>query len=194
MNVFNNLIQVNENDELVSNQWIEWDHFSIPNKPEWFRDIIRGIMALIGHCILCSAIDGCYLLKRNAPQFPLHERCDCREKFVSFAKVKSNSDAECDIRKFTEYIFKDVKESKGKNKIFKELGFNINDSKYLQKEYCRQALNQYLSGNYFLKNLDMRGQRLAIPINLNGTLLYSGWMLYPEGKIKNTTPFGGWIK
>lgn len=21
-----------------------------------------------------------------------------------------------------------------------------------------------------------------------------GWMMYPEGLIKNTTPFGGWIK
>lgn len=46
MNVFNNLIQVNENDELVNNQWIEWDHFSIPNKPEWFRDVIRGYNGL----------------------------------------------------------------------------------------------------------------------------------------------------
>ena len=40
----------------------------------------------------------------------------------------------------------------------------------------------------------MRGQRLAILINLKGTMFYSGWMLYPEGKIKNTTPFGGWIR
>ena len=73
------------------------------------------------------------------------------------------------------------------------MGFNINDSLFLKQEYCKQALQQYLSGNYILKNLDIRGQRLAIPINLNGVNIYSGWMLYPEGKIKNTTPFGGWV-
>ena len=67
-------------------------------------------------------------------------------------------------------------------------------SEYLKNEYCKQALEQYLSGNYKLKNLDRRGQRLAIPINLRGTVFYSGWMLCPEGKIKNTTPFGGWVK
>ena len=35
---------------------------------------------------------------------------------------------------------------------------------------------------------------MAIPTTLKGTTFYSGWMLCPEGKIKNTTPFGGWIK
>ncbi len=33
-----------------------------------------------------------------------------------------------------------------------------------------------------------------IHIGENGELLLNQWMLYPEGKIKNTTPFGGWIK
>jgi len=86
-----------------------------------------------------------------------------------------------------------VKDSKDKNKIFYDLGFNINDSKYLQTEFCKQAKFQYLLGNYILKTLDKRGQRLAIPITLGSVSFYSGWMLYPEGKIKNTTPFGGWI-
>lgn len=52
----------------------------------------------------------------------------------------------------------------------------------------------YYKGNYILKNLDSCGQRLAIPILLNGNSFYSGWLLCPEGKIKNTTLFGGWIK
>ena len=58
----------------------------------------------------------------------------------------------------------------------------------------KKALNQYLNGNYVIKNLDRCGQRLAIPVSFNGTSFYSGWLLCPEGKIKNTTPFGGWIK
>lgn len=29
---------------------------------------------------------------------------------------------------------------------------------------------------------------------INGQILDTGWMLEPEGKIRNTTPFGGWVK
>ena len=194
MSIFDDLIRIGENGEIVNNQWIEWDHFLIPNKPEWLREILRNIMALFGHCMSCSALDGCYLSKRNMPEQPLHENCDCRKKDIAYSKVKSTATTECDIRKFTEYVFKNMKDSKGKNKIFYDLGFDINDSSYLQNEYCKQALNQYFLGNYVLKNLDRRGQRLAIPITLNGITFYSGWMLCPEGEIKNTTPFGGWIK
>ena len=41
---------------------------------------------------------------------------------------------------------------------------------------------------------EVNGQRLAIPVTLFGKSFYTGWMLEPEGKIRNTTPFGGWVK
>ena len=63
-----------------------------------------------------------------------------------------------------------------------------------EKEIETQAEKQYAIGNYKLKNLDKQGQRVAIEINLKGNIFYSGWMIYPEGYLKNTTPFGGWIK
>lgn len=44
MGIFDDLIQIGENGEVIYNQWIEWDHFLIPNKPEWFREILRNIM------------------------------------------------------------------------------------------------------------------------------------------------------
>ena len=28
------------NGQIVNNQWIEWDHVGVPNKPKEFRDII----------------------------------------------------------------------------------------------------------------------------------------------------------
>lgn len=151
-------------------------------------------MAMSGHCMNCSALDGCYFVEGNMPLQPLHEHCDCDKIVISYSKVKNVATAECDIRKITEYVFKDSDISKGKNELFFKFGYDINDSLYLQYEFCKQALNQYLSGNYVLKNLDRMGQRLAIPIRLNTTFFYSGWLLCPEGKIKNTTPFGGWIK
>ena len=97
------------------------------------------------------------------------------------------------MRKFTEYVFTDNTKSKGKLAIFESLGYNKNDSKRLKTEYEKQALEEYLNGNYILKDLDKNGQRLAIAISLDGKKLYTGWMVEPEGKIRNTTPFGGWV-
>ena len=84
--------------------------------------------------------------------------------------------------------------SKGKKSIFESLGFSSKDSKKLKFEMEKQSLNNYLLGNYLLKNLDNNGQRLAIPITLSKKAFYTGWILEPEGKIRNTTPFGGWVK
>lgn len=194
MGVFDNLIKIGDNGEFIYNQWIEWNHSLIPNKPEWFRELLRSIMMLFNHCMNCSALDGCYLVMNNMPKQPLHDKCHCGKVNIAYSKVENNAKAECDIRKFTEYVFKNTNDSKGKNKIFNNLGYNIDDSQFLQKEYCLQALKQYLLGNYELRNLDIRGQRLALKITLNGVSFYSGWMLCPDGLIKNTTPFGGWIK
>ena len=57
MGVFDDLIHIGENEEFLFNQWIEWDHFLIPNKPEWFRELLRNIMALFGHCMNCTSLD-----------------------------------------------------------------------------------------------------------------------------------------
>ena len=65
---------------------------------------------------------------------------------------------------------------------------------FLKLEYEKQALREYLKGNYVLKNYDRYGQRLAIPMTLNGRTFYAGWMMEPEGKLRNTTPFGGKVK
>ena len=194
MSTLDDIIKVDENGNLIYNNWVEWDHSFIPNKPEWLREILRNLMTLLRHCLVCTSLDGCYLLDDKKPELPLHKKCDCTRIIVSYNDVKNKAKSECAIEKFTEYIFKDIKGSKGKNQIFNSLGYTIEDSEYLRDEFCRQALIQYLNGNYVLKNLDRRGQRLSIPIELRGTSFYSGWMLYPEGKIKNTTPFGGWLK
>lgn len=194
MGVLNDVIQIDKDGNVKYNQWIEWNHFLIPNNIEWLREILRNLMAVFGHCKKCTALDGCYLVKGNMPEQPLHEHYDCKSKNIAFSKVKSKAFAECDIRKFTEYVFTNIEDSKGKIEIFKEMGYSKEDSSYLQQEFCKQALEQYLLGNYKLKTLDAKGQRLAIPTTLKEITFYSGWMLCPEGKIRNTTPFGGRIK
>ena len=41
MSIFDDIVQIDENGEIHLNQWIEWDHFLIPNKPELLRKIMR---------------------------------------------------------------------------------------------------------------------------------------------------------
>lgn len=142
----------------------------------------------------CTALDGCYFMERNMPKFPQHDNCDCKKITISKKTVNTNANAECPLEKFTNYIFSDEEKSKGKKVLFESLGFTLKDSEALKRELEKQSLSNYLLGNYLLKDLDSNGQRLAIPITLAGKSFYTGWMLEPEGKIRNTTPFGGWIK
>ena len=191
MNVFDQLIDVDKKGNITYNRWIEWDHIGIPNQSQIVRDIARILLALQFHCLTCTALDGCYFVDNNKPEYPQHERCDCKIISIDKSTLTRKANAYCDIRKFTEYVFSN--QSKGKNQIFYNLGFSKQDSQHLQTEYCKQALKNYLNGNYLLKNLDMHGQRIAIPITLKGKTFYSGWMICPEGKIQNITPFGGKI-
>lgn len=151
---------------------------------------MRGLLAFLGHCKKCSALDGCYLLETNRPAQPLHLNCDCQRKDVLFNKVQKQITANCPLIKFTNYIFK----NKAKKILFESWGFTVQDSNMLKEIIEIQACENYKKGNYVLKLLDEFGQRLAIPVNLDGHKFYSGWLLCPEGLIRNATPFGGWIK
>lgn len=189
MNIFDNIEIVG--DQIVNNNWIEWYHFAIPNEPGIWREVARMVMLIFGHCLICTKLDGCYFVERNMPKQPLHNRCDCDKIIKDINKVKIDINADCDIRKFTEYVFS---QNIDKKTIFESWGYTIEDSDELKKEMETQAKKQYLMGNYILKGLDENGQRIAIQINLKGNMFYSGWMIYPNGKLKNTTPFGGWVK
>ena len=87
MSVFDGLIRVDEAGNIYYNQWIEWDHLMVPNKPELLRNIMRNILAFFGHCKSCTSLDGCYLLDDNKPKQPLHENCDCQKHEISFSQV-----------------------------------------------------------------------------------------------------------
>ena len=46
MGVFDNFSEID--GKVVDNTWIEWWHFMVPNKNNWFRKLIRGILAKRG--------------------------------------------------------------------------------------------------------------------------------------------------
>ena len=138
-------------DHIVNNQWVECYHYGIPNDNGIIRETIRLLMLVLGHCLVCTKLDGCYFLEKKMPKLPLHDRCDCSKIDKPTSHVKSVLSLECDIRKFTEYIFKGAG---GKKELFESWGYSVHDSYLLQNEFQKQAKEQFLKGNYELKNLD----------------------------------------
>ncbi len=174
MGVFDNFKEVD--GKIVNNHWIEWKHVPI------------GFL----HCPVCLALDKCWFNNILKPELPQHEKCHCTTINISKPIANVNARAECDLAKFTNYIFSDKYAWNGKRDLFQMLGFTIEDSKYLQQEYENQAVNNYCNSNYKLGKLDKQGQRIQIDIkfvkNGRNIVFASGWMVRPKGKITNNTP------
>ena len=109
--------------------------------------------------------------------------------------------AAANVRKFSEYIFKDGV-APGKDVVFKNLGYTVDDSQMLINLYQEQAAAKYASGKYTLGKLDKFGQRINIEIELRGigdatgktSYIQSGWMIQADGSIKLNTPFAGFTR
>lgn len=175
------------------NGWVKWHHSGIPDEEGKKRDIARKGAALTNHCETCTALSGCYFPSFNMPLYPQHPNCDC----LLFAIVKpiSQSKASCAIEKFTDYLFSERYADNGKIKLFRELGFTIEDSDNLKWEFERQALCKYLEGDYILGKLNEYGQRITIEIGLNSPkkgdiIIKTGWMIRPLGFLTCNTPLG----
>ena len=114
---------------------------------------------------------------------------------------KGTSKANVDVRKFSEYIFKEGADY-GKDVVYRNLGYGKEHADNLVKLYQEQAALKYKSGNYKLGKFDNYGQRINIEIKLPGirdaagkkSYLKSGWMILKDGSIKLNTPFSGFTK
>lgn len=178
MGVLDNLIKIDENGNMNYIGWVEWQH------------VPMGLL----HCPVCLVLDKCWFNNILKPTLPQHEYCHCTTKTISNPIPNVNSKAECDIRKFTDYIFSDKYVWNGKRDLFEHLGFNKLDSEYLKNEYEKQAVNNYCNSKYALGKLNKDGQRINIDIEFikNGRSIKftSGWMIRPKGVITNNTPLG----
>ena len=176
MGVLDDLIKVDENGIVKFAGWVEWKHIS------------AGLL----HCPVCLALDKCWFNNILKPALPQHEKCHCAALSISRPIANVNTKAECDLGKFTNYIFSDKHAWNGKRDLFHILGFTIDDSEYLKEEYEKQAVQEYCNSNYKLAKLDMQGQRINIEIkferNCRNIIFESGWMVRPEGTITNNTP------
>lgn len=174
-------------------QWVKWVHpYTEPaySNPEKHANVLK-VAVIRAHCAKCLNMNGCCFAEDKCPKSPLHENCHCRVEHVDSLEIT----VECPIEKISVYIFNPT-EPNGKKKIFTDRGFSIADSAGLKRELERQAYNAYISGNYVLHDFDDYGQRINIVIVLkcpNGETIkfISGWLVYPNGKIANSTPCRG---
>ena len=116
--------------------------------------------------------------------------------------VIRNGNVSADMRKFTEYIFKDGA-APGKDVVYKNLGYSMENSEALTKNYIEQAMTKYKNGQYKINGEPTQyGQKINIEIELPGigdaagntSYLKSGWMIRPDGSITLNTPFSGFTK
>ena len=176
--------------------WIKWHHAGVPDEEGEEREEEREILANLSHCKKCTALSGCYFMWNNKPTYPQHIYCDCLLLPVSVSY--DSLTAYCDIRKLTEYIFR-YDNSRGKNYLFEDWGYNIGDAENLKEELERQAKEKYLSGDYRLQFANEYGQRITITIVLqdrekHDIMIKTGWLVHPLGRITCATPFSGVVK
>ena len=136
--------------------------------------------------------------ERKTPPCPHHPYCHCTLDPIPYTIVVSNASTHRAYSKFGPYLFNTRGEHPhGKDKLFHEWGYTVEDALWLQKEIERQAREKYISGNYELGRLNFAGQRISIRIEIprrngDGTVSFiSGWMVEPDGEIRLTTPYGG---
>lgn len=86
-------LSLNEND------WVLWT--AQPN--DWNDD--------------CDKFNGCFFVVKNMPRYPQHANCRCTLKKINQPVPYVTANADCDIRKFSEYIFADT-HNNGKKSLF----------------------------------------------------------------------------
>ena len=83
--------------------WVEWIHIS------------RGMT----HCETCLKLDKCWFVDENKPVLPQHPYCHCTVSPLPSSRVFNEAQSECDIRKFSKYVFH-PENNKGKKNYLRD--------------------------------------------------------------------------
>lgn len=181
-----------ENGSLETSGWIEWIHEgnkAAETNAEKQANVDSMISSASAHCAKCTNLGGCRFLRAKMPPQPLHYNCHCRVKSIEQPIPNITAFAECPIEKITGWAFINP----AKKRFFESNGYDIIDANDMQIDYEQQAVEKYTQGYYKLGLLDDYGQRITILIelqrhNTQPLKFETGWMVYPYGKIRNTTP------
>ncbi|MDD4275786.1 MAG: hypothetical protein WC942_08480 [Clostridia bacterium] len=142
-------------------------------------------------CALCVALNDTVFKSNNKPLY-YHVYCKCRNLSYNLQNVV----LDFPMKKITEYLFVNP----SKKMLMESMAYTIEDAQEIYDKISNYTKQQFLLGNYTLEDLGVNGQKLNIVINLYGRNekfnkvynFYTGWMAYPNGKLHNNTPFGGW--
>ena len=190
--VRDNVLRLLSNDE-----WVQWVHEGLlPANTSKEKAKNIDLARLSNHCAICRNVNGCCFPKNNNIKYPLHPNCHCY--LVDIQKPQITAD--CRTEKFEGYIFSPEYEDNGKVQLYTKWGYDIMDTPYLIEELTRQAKESYSNGDFRFKKLDGYGQHITVIVQLESkndksrVKFKTGWLVYPNGNIKNTTPFSGEIK
>ena len=177
-----------------------WGTSICVTKGNWGSAWVKWVHEMDGliHCLQCMQLHGCYFTQERVPDCTLHEKCHCHLEPIEYAMVLNYAQATSNYKKFDPYLFNTNRAYfHGKEKMFEQWGYAVEDAKWLQAEMERQAREKYINGEYTLGKLDVFGQRIKITIEIpkrtgQGVASFtSGWMVQPEGKLTLNTPYGG---
>lgn len=174
-----------------------------------FRDGVPK-EGVAGHCQKCITINKCYFKdeKNKKPEefdysnrlvLPMfrglyHPFCECiklgqshiQEKDIEIILTNDKMD----------YLYKD------KQGLIEAWGYKEEDKEELKQIIINQAKSCYAKGNYLIRLHDKYGVHITVFLEIPGkrTKLgkfykrMSGFMIYPNKKLKNITPIGGIYK
>lgn len=137
-------------------------------------------------------------MENKSPTWPHHPFCHCTLDPIDYAVVLIDATTYSDYSKLDPYLFDpDNVYQHGKNRAFESWGYTVADARWLQAEIEKQALEKDLARNDTLGKLNKDGQRISIRIEIprkgssKMVSFLSGWMIYPNGIFRLTTPYGG---
>ena len=164
--------------------------------PEWYKWVHQNLSQ--NHCEECLKLNGCWFEKGNIPKWPHHLFCHCVLENVLYHDVLTKASIHSDYSKFDPYLFNTTGTyPHNKEKLFEEWGYTVSNAEWLKQEIEKQCLKKYISGDYTLGKLNKDGQRISIRVEIprkdtmGKVSFITGWMVYPNGHIKLTTPYGG---
>lgn len=141
-------------------------------------------------CELCVALNRTVFQNNNKPEYT-HPNCKCEQVPTSL------DEPELDFR-YAKMIYLFDK----KGDWMRSMGYVEEDGADLYRIISENAKKQFMQGNYILDRLNQHGQRVDIILVLPGKrdkqrMTYrvkTGWTAFPNGKLHNNTPIGGWAK
>ena len=144
-------------------------------------------------CEICVALNKTAYKIINKPEYR-HPNCRCRYEIAGNIAVTLDFPK----KKITGYMF--VNPSKAK--LIRSMGYLPEDADELYRTIAEYAIAKYEKGDYVLGKLDKYGQKINISVKCRGKRekegrtydFYTGWTVYPNGELKNNTPFARWEK